>query len=113
MLMSENIDYDHFSKIKMMVGTIKTVEEIPKADKLYKLAVDVGPEIGIRTLVAGIKTSYSQNELINKQIVILVNLEPRKLRGVESQGMLLAASANGNAVLLQPEKPVANGTIIK
>ena len=111
--MSSTIDYDHFSKLSMMVGTIQSADEIPKADKLYKLMVDMGPDIGIRQIVAGIKPSYEKESLINKQIIILVNLEPRKLRGVESQGMLLAASNEGKAVLLQPEFPVPNGTIIK
>lgn len=111
--MSLNIDYEHFSKLSMMVGTIKSAEEIPKADKLYKLMVDMGSTIGERQIVAGIKQSYEKEGLVNKQIIVLVNLEPRKLRGFESQGMLLAASNEGKAVLLQPEKPVPNGTIIK
>jgi methionyl-tRNA synthetase len=111
--MSSNIDYDYFSKISMMVGTIKTAEDIPKADKLYKLTVDIGPSIGIRQIVAGIKGSYEKKDLIDKQIIILVNLEPRSLRGVESQGMLLAASVDGKAILLKPEVKAPNGTIIK
>ena len=111
--MSETIDYEHFSKLSMMVGTIQSAEDIPKADKLYKIMVDLGPMIGIRQIVAGIKPSYQKESLTNKQIIVLVNLEPRKLRGFESQGMLLAASADGKAVLLQPEAQVPNGTIIK
>ena len=111
--MSSTIDYDHFSKLSMMVGTIQSAEEIPKADKLYKLMVDLGPIVGTRQIVAGIKPSYEKDSLVNKQIIVLVNLEPRKLRGLESQGMLLAASHDGKAVLLQPETPVPNGTIIK
>ena len=113
MIMSSTIDYEHFSKLSMMVGTIQSAEDIPKADKLYKLMVNMGPTIGIRQIVAGIKPSYEKEALINKQIIVLVNLEPRKLRGFESQGMLLAASNEGKAVLLQPESKVPNGTIIK
>ena len=111
--MSSTIDYEHFSKISMMVGTIQSAEDIPKADKLYKLMVDLGPEIGIRQILAGIKPSYEKESLVNKQIIVVVNLAPRKLRGFESQGMLLAASQDGKAVLLQPEASVPNGTIIK
>lgn len=113
MIMSSTIDYEHFSKLSMMVGTIQSAEDIPKADKLYKLMVDLGPTVGIRQIVAGIKPSYEKTSLINKQIIVLVNLEPRKLKGFESQGMLLAASNEGKAVLLQPESKVPNGTIIK
>lgn len=111
--MSSTIDYEHFSKISMRVGTIQSAEDIPKADKLYKLMVDLGPEIGVRQILAGIKPSYERESLVNKQIIVVVNLEPRKLRGFESQGMLLAASQEGKAILLQPEAPVPNGTIIK
>lgn len=113
MIMSSTIDYDHFSKVSMMVGTIQSAEDIPKADKLYKLMVDLGSTIGVRQIIAGIKPSYEKSNLINKQIIVVVNLEPRKLRGFESQGMLLAASNEGKAILLQPEAAVPNGTIIK
>ena len=81
MNMSSIIDYEHFSKVSMMVGTIQSAEDIPKADKLYKLMVDLGPAIGVRQILAGIKLSYEKSSLINKQIIVVVNLEPRKIRG--------------------------------
>ncbi len=102
--------FHDFEKLKIKIGTIKNVEDVSGSDKLYKLTVDTGE---MRTLIAGIKSDYRKEELIGKQIVVVANLEPRKLRGIESQGMLLAADDNGKAVLLQPEKNVRPGTRIK
>ena len=82
-----NISFADFQKIDIRVGEIKTVEEIPGADKIYKLTVDIGGEE--RTLVAGIKLHYSSDELPGKKVLVLVNLEPKKIRGVESHGMVL------------------------
>jgi len=83
------IGYDDFSKLDMRVAEIQRVEEIKGADKLFKLTVSIGPEI--RTICAGIKQFYSSEELKGKKIIVLTNLEPRTLKGIESQGMLLAA----------------------
>ena len=103
------IKYDEFEKVKLKVAEIKAVEDIEGADKLYKLTIDVGEE---RTIIAGIKSAYSKEELIGKQIIVVNNLEPAKIRGVESNGMLLAAS-DGEPVLLTIDKPVKNGSKIK
>ena len=102
--MSDEIEFEDFAKLDLRVAQIKEVEEIEGADKLYKLSVDVGSEIGERTLCAGIKEHYSMDELKGKKIAMIVNLAPRKLRGVESQGMLLAASSEDHSkvILVNP-----------
>ncbi|OGB90257.1 methionine--tRNA ligase subunit beta [candidate division WOR-1 bacterium RIFCSPHIGHO2_01_FULL_53_15] len=105
----ENITFDEFKKLDLRVGEIKTAEEIPGADKLYRLSVDLGGET--RELVAGIKSFYEQGALIGRKIVVLVNLEPRTIRGVTSHGMLLAASNEDKSDLavLTVEKALPNG----
>jgi len=112
--MADMIKYDDFAKLDLRVGTIKNVETLEGADKLWKLTVDLGSEIGQRTILAGIKKYYSQEQLTEKQIIVIVNLEPRKMKGSESQGMLLAAGTAGSdtCILISPEKKVDNGTKI-
>lgn len=104
------IKFDDFAKLELRVGTIKKVEDIDGADKLYKLTVEVGKDK--RTICAGIKEHYSKEDLKGKQIVVIVNLEPRKMRGVESQGMLLAAVSEDHktVALISPEKKVDSGS---
>ena len=85
----ETITFEDFKKIDLRVAEIENVEDIEGADKLYKLTVSIGEEL--RTLCAGLKEYYSKDELKGKKIIIVANLEPKKLKGVESQGMLLAA----------------------
>ncbi len=93
---------DPFSKVDMRVAKIENVQDHPNADKLYILSLDIGP-LGKRTIVAGIKVHYSKEELVGKKIVIVNNLKPATIRGVESKGMLLAAGDDaGNVVLLDP-----------
>lgn len=98
------IEFGDFAKLDLRVAQIKEVEEIEGADKLYKLIVDVGSEIGERILCAGIKEHYSKEDLKDRKIVMIVNLAPRKLRGIESQGMLLAASSEDHSkvILVNP-----------
>jgi methionyl-tRNA synthetase len=105
------ITYDDFMKVELRVATVKAAEEIPKSSKLVKLTVDLGDEQ--RTIVAGIRKSYAPDQLVGRQVVIVANLQPAKLMGVESQGMVLAASQNGDAVLLHPEHEVPPGTRVK
>jgi len=111
--MKQKINYEDFSKLDIRIAQIKKVEEIEGADKLYKLTVDVGDEIGERTICAGIKEFYSMEELEGKLIVVIVNLAARKLRGIESQGMLLAADEDGKPTLLIPEKDVKVGSMVR
>ncbi len=103
----ENIvSFDDWSKLDLRVAQIKKVEDIDGADKLYKMTVDVGPEFGERTLCAGLKKYYSKEDLQDRKIVMIVNLKPRKLMGITSQGMLLAASNDDHSKvsLLNPGK---------
>ncbi len=101
------ISIDEFRKIDIKVATIKHAEPHPNADRLMVLKIDLGSEE--RQLVAGIKGHYAAEDLIGRQIVVVANLEPAKLRGIESQGMLLAATDEEKIVILSPEKPVSPG----
>lgn len=102
------INYDYFSKLNIKIGTITAAEKVPEADKLMKLTVDFDSET--RTIVSGIAAWYSSEDLVGRQVPILINLEPRKLKGIESQGMMLSADKEGAAVLLAPITPVPNGS---
>lgn len=86
----EKISFADFQKLDLRVAKILNVEDIEGADKLYKLTIDLGKELGERIIVAGIKDFYNKEELKNKKIIVVANLEPKKLRGTESNGMLLA-----------------------
>jgi len=105
------ITFDDFMKLDLRVAEIKACEDVPGADKLYKLTIDLGEE---RTIVAGIKLYYTKEEFIGKKIAVVVNLEPRKLRGIESHGMLLAASTEdkSSVVLLTLDRDITNGSKI-
>ncbi|QQS39197.1 methionine--tRNA ligase subunit beta [Candidatus Woesebacteria bacterium] len=106
-----DITYEDFQKLDIRIATILQVEEIDGADKLLKLTLDAG-DLGERTIAAGIKAWYKPEDLVGKQIVYLANLEPRMLKGVESQGMLLAAGGD-EAVVIRPIKEVSPGVKIK
>lgn len=106
--MKEEISFDDFSKIDLRIGTILEAEKVEKADKLLKFKVDTG--IDVRTVVSGIAESFSPEELIGKQVMVLVNLAPRKIRGIESQGMLLLTSKpDGKLSFVTPDDSVENG----
>jgi len=112
--MLENvIEFSDWEKLDLRVAQIKKVEEIEGADKLYKLILDVG-ELGERIVCAGIKPYYSVEELQGMKVILIANLAPRKLRGIESQGMLLAAAGvkKDKCVLLTIEKDIEPGTKI-
>src|SRR3989338_2563690 len=102
------INYEDFKKIDLRVAKILTAERIEGSDKLVKLQIGVG-ELGQRQLVAGIGKVYTPEVLVGKQIIIVANLESKKLMGLESQGMLLAASDEIGPVLLAPESEVPPG----
>jgi methionyl-tRNA synthetase len=109
----EKITIDDVIKVKLRVAEIKTAQRIEGADKLLHLTIDVG-EGSDRDLIAGIAESYSPEELPGKKIVVIANLAPRKMRGIFSNGMLLAATdENGKAILLTPEKPVGAGAEVR
>jgi methionyl-tRNA synthetase len=101
------ITIDEFRKVELKVATVKSAEAHPNADRLLVLKVDLGSEE--RQIVAGIRAHYTPEELVGKQVVVVANLETAKLRGVESQGMVLAASDTDRIVVLTPEKEVAPG----
>jgi len=113
--MAEKISFQDWQKIDLRVGKILEVEDVEGADKLYKLTVDVGNEIGKRIICAGIKQHYSKKELKGKKIIFFVNLEPRKMRGIESQGMLLACVTDdeSSVVLISPEKDIEIGSKVR
>jgi methionyl-tRNA synthetase len=110
----ELIDIDLFARVKLRTATVLSVELVPKSKKLYQIQVDVG-ELGQRQIVSGIAPYYTPEQLIGKQIVIVANLKPAKLMGVESNGMLLAASteADGTLALLTPDKPIVSGARVR
>ena len=104
----ETIEFEDFTKLDIRVGTILEAEKVAKTKKLLKLKVDVG--IDIRTIVSGIAESFSPEEIIGQQVSVLVNLAPRKIRGVESQGMILMTDTpDGKLAFVAPEKAVKNG----
>ena len=104
------ISIDEFAKIDLRVAEVKSAELHPNADKLLVLKIDAGDGIEDRQLVAGIRGHYTPEELVGKKVVIVNNLAPVVLRGVESQGMVLAAKDGENVVLLTAEKDVAPGS---
>lgn len=107
------ISIEDFAKVEMRVGEVKSAERVAGANKLLKLLVDIGSET--RQIVAGIAETYSPEQLLGKKIVVVVNLQPRKLRGVESNGMLVAASvgADGRPVLATFAEDVEVGARLK
>ena len=109
------VNFGDWEKLDLRVAKIKSVEDIEGADKLYKLTLDVGEEIGERIICAGIKGYYSKEELEGKMIIYFSNLKPRKMRGIESHGMLLAASTSGHerVVLIKPKEEVKLGSEIE
>ncbi len=111
--MKTEATFDDWEKLDLRVAQIKNAEDIEGADKLYKLTLDVG-ELGERIICAGIKEKYSKEDLINKKIVLFANLKPRKMRGIESQGMLLAASStdHSNVILISPESDIEVGSLV-
>jgi len=108
------INYDDFSKVQLRVGLIKDAERIVKSEKLMKLQVDLGEEAGPRQIIAGIAKRYQVEELIGKRIVVVANLKPAKLMGLESNGMLLAGSdTEGNLELVSLPENLAPGSVVR
>lgn len=106
--MKDEIQFDDFTKIDLRTATILTAEKVEKADKLLKFTVDTG--VDVRTVVSGVADSFTPEECVGKQVMILLNLAPRKIRGIESQGMLLLATKpDGKLTFVTPENEVENG----
>jgi methionyl-tRNA synthetase len=105
------ITIDQFFETELRTATVKAAQAIPGSSKLLQLTVDLGGET--RTVVAGIAKVYAPEDLVGKQVVVVANLEPAKLMGVESQGMVLAAEADGRPILLHPAEPVPDGSRVR
>jgi len=107
------ITIEQFRTVELRVATVRSAEPHPNADRLLILRVDLGGEE--RQLVAGIRAHYDPATLVGRQVVVVANLEPAKLRGVESQGMVLAASDEGSnrIVLLRPDDAVTPGAVVR
>jgi methionyl-tRNA synthetase len=107
--LKSEIVYDDFAKIDLKVGTIVAAEKVEKADKLLKLQIDLGFET--RTIVSGIALHYQPEAIIGKQVVVVANLAPRKMRGIESNGMILMAEdAAGKLYFVAPDDVIGNGS---
>lgn len=107
----EQLSFEEFKRLDLRVGTITAADRVPGADRLLQLTVDLGTEQ--RPVVAGIAQWYSPEDMVGKQIVVVANLAPATIRGVESRGMLLAADREGTAILLQPDKEVPPGSGVR
>ena len=107
----ELISYEDFKKLDIRVAKIKEVDEHPDADKLYVVKVDLGEEE--RQIVAGIKPYIEKEALIGKEVVVVLNIEPRKIRGIESNGMLLAAKDEENLAIVTLNREVKPGSIVQ
>jgi methionyl-tRNA synthetase len=106
------IVYDDFAKLDLRIGTITSAEKVEKADKLLKLQVDLGFET--RTIVSGIAQHFKPESLVNKQVIVVVNLAARKMRGIESQGMILTAEQpDGKLILVNPDAATVNGSNVR
>ncbi len=108
------VPFTDWDKLSLQVGTILKVEDHPKADKLYVLTVDLG-EPKPRTIVAGLKKTYTKEQLLNKQAVFIANLEPVVLRGIQSNGMILAAANADDSIItiLQPSEKINPGSNVR
>jgi len=105
------IQFDDFAKLEFRVGTIIAAEKVAKADKLLKLEVNLGFEK--RTIVSGIALHFKPEEIVNRQVVVVVNLAPRKMRGIESNGMILMAEdGNGKLHFINPDQKIGEGSSV-
>lgn len=107
------LDFETFMKVDLRVGKIHTVEDHPNADRLFVVSIDDGTEQG-RTICAGLKEYYSADEMIGKSVVFVANLKPRSLRGVNSEGMMLAADdGEGNVRLITIDGDISTGSQVR
>ena len=109
---NKQISIDDFARVEIRMGTVLSVEVVEGADKLYKLSVNLGEE-NPRQILSGIREYVQPEDLLNKQFPFVTNLAPRTLRGLESQGMILAGSDDDGLALLQPTKILKNGTKLR
>ena len=105
------ITFDDFKKLEIRIGKVLSAERVEGTDKLIKLEIDLGTEK--RQLVAGMAEFFEPAHFIGKELPVVINLEPRKLKGIQSQGMVLAVDVNGKPILLHPAEEVPPGSIIR
>jgi len=105
------IPFNDFKKLDIRVGRILDVNLHPKADKLLVLKIDIGDET--RTIVAGIKNHYEREDLMDKKVIVITNLEQKELRGIKSEGMILAAVKGDKVILLTPDEDIKEGAIVQ
>lgn len=110
----DSIDIEHFMKVKFRVARIEAAEPVPKSNKLLKLQIDLGP-LGKRQILSGISKFYAPEALIGKKIIVVANLKPAKLMGLDSQGMLLAASSDDGSLLViaDPGQDMPAGSVVR
>lgn len=111
--MKEEITYDDFKKLDIRIGQIVSAEQIPDTDKLLKCEVDFGSEIGKRTIVSGIAEHVSPDDIVGEKFPYIVNLAPRVIRGVESQGMILAIGGEHFSLITPTSSDVPRGSAVK
>ena len=111
----ELIDIEYFSKVKLRVALVESVEAVPKSKKLLKLQVNLGEQLGTRQVLSGISQFYTPESLVGKRVIIVSNLKPAKLMGLDSQGMLLAGSDDATTVLavIEPNEQLPLGSIVR
>ncbi|MFA6600564.1 MAG: hypothetical protein WC352_00835 [Candidatus Omnitrophota bacterium] len=105
------VSFEDFKKLEIRVAEITAVEQHPNADRLYVLTVRIGETV--KKIVAGIRLHYGPDELLGKRVVVIDNLEPAVIRGVESQGMILAASEGELLTVVVPERPINSGAVVR
>lgn len=110
-MMKNRISFEDFSKIEVQIGTVRSAERVPETDKLLRLTVDFNEESGPRQIVSGISAYVANPEsLVDRQLAFVTNLEPRTIRGLESNGMLFAVGAGESFAFLSPDREVPAGT---
>tara|TARA_Y100000310_G_scaffold336606_1_gene421619 strand:+ start:359 stop:694 length:336 start_codon:yes stop_codon:yes gene_type:complete len=107
--MKDTISFGDFQKLDLRIGKVLEAESVEESDKLVKLQVDLGPDIGARQILAGVGKKYSAADLVGRMIVVVVNLESKEMMGLESEGMLLAASKDEGPVLLTISEDILPG----
>lgn len=105
------ITFDEFKKLDLRVGEILKAERVPQTDKLLKIELNLGTEV--RTMISGIADTYTPEELVGKKLIVIANLKPAVIRGIESQAMLLAAEVGGQAIIPFFDREVAAGAKVK
>ncbi|MDE1857036.1 MAG: methionine--tRNA ligase subunit beta [Candidatus Micrarchaeota archaeon] len=108
------VSFEHFAQLDIRVGKIIAAEEHTLARKpMYRLTVSLGPELGERTIIAGIKDRYAREELVGKKIVCVTNLDPKMIAGLESHGMILAAEGDGVLSVIVPDRDLPEGSQVR